>query len=140
MTGGLYDIQKIKDLHKENVVIFSEINNVTKNDYSTLSRSNNEISPVDISFMLIFGVLGATITNSEKLKEVLDDIHSDASLKNPKTLWGKLLHHKGDDIDHITRGGKPFATYLHRLYGGHDPFSLGPDNPFYVLITHVTQA
>jgi hypothetical protein len=134
MTNELFYIQKVEKLQRENEKIFSEISSITKNDYSILSRSNDEVSSVDIAFMLIFGIIGATISNNEKLKEVLDDIHSDASLKKPKTFLGKILHHRGDGIDHITRGGKPFATYLHRLYGGHDPFSLNTDNPFYVLV------
>ena len=85
--------------------------------------------------MLVFGFIGGAISNSEQLKDFLDNIHTDASSNNLKTFLGKFFHHKGDNIDHTTRGGKDFASYLHRLYGGHDPFSIGHgDNPFILLV------
>ncbi|MDR1971273.1 MAG: hypothetical protein LBQ46_05075 [Treponema sp.] len=127
------DILRLEALKSRSDEIFSEIEKVTSADYSILSRSDDDISPPDIAAMVIFGIAGSAISNNEKLKELLDDIHTDASLKHPKTLLGKLLHHTGDNIDHVTRGGKSFATYLHRLYGGHDPFSIKGDNPFVVL-------
>ncbi len=99
-------------------------------DNCTDSLVNN-----DVITAIVIGLIGGTVTSSKKLKEIFDAVHTDASLAGgSKTLLGKILHHSGDCIDHITRGGKPFATYLHRLYGGHDPFSIRHgDNPFVLL-------
>ena len=57
---------------------------------------------------------------------------------------GRLLAHRGDQIDKagvgdgvyqfIKRdGSRVGAQGIHRLFYGHDPFSLGADNPFRVL-------
>lgn len=98
-----------------------------------LERSADDLMAYDVITAIFIGAIGSATTTSEKLNRLLDDIHTDASLKKPKTLLGMLLHHTGDEIDSITRGGKAFATYLHRLYGGHDILSLKGDNPFVVL-------
>lgn len=99
-----------------------------------LERSADDLMAYDVITAIFIGAIGSAATNSQKLNALLDAVHTDASLEHPKTLLGLLLHHKGDAIDHITRGGKSFATYLHRIYGGHDPFSFGHgDNPFVVL-------
>lgn len=101
---------------------------------AALEKSSDDIDRCDALTAIIIGLAGAAASTSETLGNLLDDIHSDASLKNPKTLVGKLLHHSGDVIDKTTRGGKSFATYLHRLYGGHDILSFGHgDNPFVLL-------
>lgn len=103
-------------------------------DMSVLERSSDDIMWYDVLSAIAIGLIGSAITTSQKLTDFLHEVHADASLKNPETLLGKILHHSGDAIDHTTRGGKPFATYLHRLYGGHDPFSFGHgDNPFVLL-------
>lgn len=96
--------------------------------------SPDDLTASDVLSAVMAGLIGAAVSTSDKLKAFLHEIHSDASLKNPRTLAGRLLHHAGDAIDRTTRGGKPFATYLHRLYGGHDIFSVGHgDNPFVLL-------
>lgn len=99
-----------------------------------LGKPSDDIDRCDFLTAVIIGLICAGLTASEKLSAFLDDIHTDASLVNPKTFIGKILHHSGDVIDHVTRGGKGFATYLHRLYGGHDIISFGRgDNPFVLL-------
>jgi len=86
------------------------------------------------------GIIGGLISSSNDLANKLQEIHNDASLDAPQKYkrLGMLFHHMGDNIDkycgdYIKRNGQQCGTYLHRLYFGHDVFSLGPDNPFYVL-------
>lgn len=96
--------------------------------------SQNDIMAVDVVSAIMIGLFGSVISTSDKLKLLLHEIHSDASLKKPKTFLGMLLGHVGDVIDKTTRGGKSFATYMHRLFGGHDVLSIGHgDNPFVLL-------
>ena len=123
----------LTELKKETVLYFSQIEKSTCSDYSKIAILGEELSWFDVLSMLIFGFIGGAVSNSEKFKEFLDNIHSDASSNKPTSILGKLFHHKGDQIDHTTRDGKEFATYLHRLYGGHDPFSNHGDNPFVLL-------
>lgn len=123
------------ELKNETALYFKRICETTSNDYSKIAYLGDELSWFDVLSMLVFGFIGGAISNSEQLKDFLDNIHTEASSDKPQTLLGKLFHHKGDKIDHTARGGKDFATYLHRLYGGHDPFSIGHgDNPFVLLV------
>lgn len=121
--------------------------------YILLERSADDLVANDVLTAIFIGLIGSILSNSKKLNRFLDEIHSNASLegnalldeifkdpkklrnllKKPEKLLAMLLFHKSDKIDGITRGGKPFCTYLHRLYGGHDPLSLKNDNPFLVL-------
>jgi len=87
----------------------------------------------DVITAVAVGIVGSVISTNEKLKLFLHAIHDDSSLNKPKKMLGKMLHHSGDYNDCISRGGRPFSTYLHRLYGGHDILSLQGDNPFTIL-------
>lgn len=99
-----------------------------------LEKTADEHTCFDILTAIFIGLIGSFVSSGEKIKRLFDSVHTDASLKNPKMLIGKLLHHQNDCIDHASRGGKTFATYLHRLYGGHDILSVGHgDNPFVLL-------
>lgn len=124
----------VNELKQKTSEYFNEIGKRTSEDYSKISRLGDELSWFDVLSVVVFGFVGGAISNNDQLKDFMDNIHTDASSNNPKTILGKLLHHKGDVIDHTTRNGEDFATYLHRLYGGHDPFSIGHgDNPFVLL-------
>ncbi len=102
--------------------------------YILLERSADDLEATDVLTAIFIGLIGCAASTSEKLQRLLDNVHSDASLDKPKTLLGMLLFHKHDKIDKVTRGGKAICTYLHRLYGGHDPASIGHgDNPFVIL-------
>jgi len=124
----------VNELKQKTSEYFNEIGKRTSEDYSKISRLGDELSWFDVLSVVVFGFVGGAISNNDQLKDFMDNIHTDASSNNPETILGKLLHHKGDVIDHTTRNGEDFATYLHRLYGGHDPFSIGHgDNPFVLL-------
>lgn len=124
-------ILSVDEMKKEIAQIRFEMQNL---DCASLEKSSDDIDACDSLTAILIGLAGSALTTSEKLSAFLDDIHTDASLVNPKTFIGKLLHHSGDVIDSATRGRKGFATYLHRLYGGHDIFSFGHgDNPFVLL-------
>jgi len=96
----------------------------------------------DLGFCVIIGCLGGMFNTSEEVKSYLSKIHDDASDKSPKTLIGKLLHHKHDPID-IPEGSNRFimrnseagvAPGFHRLRWGHDILSIDNDNPFELMI------
>ena len=105
-----------------------------KNEITVAFDKSDDITFRDFLTVIFIGSIGAAAGNSKALNNLLDQVHEDASLRNPKTLLGKLLHHNGDIIDTVSRGGKIFAPYLHRLYGGHDILSFWHgDNPFVLL-------
>ena len=112
---------------------FEEMMERHVNDLVLLEHSADDIACSDAMVAVTIGLLGSVVTTSGRLLELLHSVHTDASLKTPKTMLGKLLNHHGDNIDTITRGGKVLAPYLHRLYGGHDMLSVHGDNPFVVL-------
>jgi hypothetical protein len=124
--------EKLISLKKNNDALVICLENTKEINYNTIGKTSDDVSVVDISTMVIFGLIGAVVTNNEALKHFLDDIHSDSSLSKPKTLLGNVLHHKGDVIDHVTRK-ETFAPYLHRLFGGHDILSFKGDNPINLL-------
>lgn len=130
-----------------------EIVEAIKNDPSQLDK-------YDLIFAITFGVIGAAITTSDAIQKYLDEIHKLASNESVKDadslqkLLGKLLNHKGDWIDSgekyyeniiqkpeyinefINRDGSPLGRKLgnHRIFWGHDIFSVGADNPFFLSI------
>jgi hypothetical protein len=124
--------EKLILLKKNNDALVVCLENAKEIDYNTIGKTSDDVSVSDISTMVIVGLIGAVITNSEALKHFLDDIHSDSSLSTPNTLLGNVLHHKGDAIDHVTRK-ETFAPYLHRLFGGHDILSFKGENPINLL-------
>lgn len=92
----------------------------------------------DYLFGVVFGIIGAFISSSKQIAEFCNIVHVDASKSNPDTLLGKLLHHYGDAIDkvngkYVDRNGNSADIMFHRLMFGHDPFSLGHDNPFLIM-------
>ena len=130
-----------------------ELVEAIKNDPSQLDK-------YDLIFAITFGVIGATITTSDAIQKYLDEIHKLASNEHVKDadglqkLLGKLLNHKGDWMDSgekyyeniiqkpeyinkfINRDGSPLGRKLgnHRIFWGHDIFSVGADNPFFLSI------
>jgi len=126
--------EKLNLLKKNNDDLIICLENAKNIDYNLIGKTSDDISVPDISVMVIFGLIGAVITNNEALKNFLDNIHSDASLPKSKTIAGKILHHKGDIIDKVDRrGSESFTPFLHRLFGGHDILSFKGDNPIVLL-------
>jgi len=103
----------------------------------------SDMSAGDVLFAMFYGALGAVFASSGKIRDLLEHVHEDASIKNPKTPLGKLLHHFQDDIDTVVsadtgriftdRNNERISPRFHRVMRGHDPFSIRSDNPFLVL-------
>lgn len=107
-----------------------------------VSEYQSAISPVDIILPMLYGILGGVISSSEAVEKFCSDIHDSANQDNPNSFWGKLLRHHKDAMDNYNvpdcvftnRGGEISGVGFHRLMYGHDPFSPGPDNPFFLMI------
>jgi len=100
--------------------------------------------PRNFILPVIYGGAGAAISASDAVKEFMNRIHEIASSGGePKSTFERvvrfLLGHKDDAIDavngeYVDRAGNAAWFGVHRLMYGHDIFSLGPDNPFALLI------
>lgn len=100
--------------------------------------------PLNYVLPLLYGGAGALISSSDAVNEFLADIHD--AKANEGGIIGFLLGHKGDNIDTVRLEGRARRVFvnrfgtddvpfgLHRLFWGHDIFSIGPDNPFALLI------
>lgn len=99
----------------------------------------------DLMTALLVGTVGGLMASSEAVRKYCDAVHQDSSKSSPSSRLGKLLSHKGDNIDQfpladglkkfITREGAQCSPRFHRIMFGHDPFSTSGDNPF-VLLTN----
>jgi hypothetical protein len=100
--------------------------------------------PLNFILPVLYGAAGAAISASEDVKDFLNKIHTIASSKDGskstiKRIIRFLMGHQGDNIDQINntfinRAGKNALFGVHRLMWGHDIFSIGPDNPFALMI------
>ena len=109
-------------------------NQLSDSDYKRIGLPK-DLTAYDALFAIIIGVLGTVITSSSSLRRFLDFIHSDANQKFPSTFLGKLLQHTGDAMDSANRRGNDgFTPFLHRLFGGHDIFAIGDENPFVIML------
>ncbi len=99
--------------------------------------------PLNYVLPLLYGATGALISSSDAVNKFLADIH-DAKAKEGGIIEF-LLGHERDNIDTIVpeggtrrvfvnRLGERIGPRVHRLFWGHDIFSIGPDNPFALLI------
>lgn len=104
----------------------------------------SELNITDYVCPIIFGVCGGLVSTSPMLRGRLDKIHTHAAQPKPKTAMGKILAHRGDHTGKAKVGEELYqfvkrdgsrvgAQGIHRLFYGHDPFSIGADNPFIVL-------
>ncbi len=126
-------------------------------DYS-LDKLPSEIDKYDFVFAVVLGTLGAMLDTNDKVADFLDSIHAASNDVNPTSdnkiveVLAKLLKHCGDYMDKlpvlqedgsivnkfVNRSAKEVAGGVwkgemnapHRLFWGHDIFSIGPDNPF----------
>lgn len=127
----------------------------------SMDKVEAELTPIDYSFAMLLGLIGAFVTSSKKAELMLDKIHQIASesVKTNDDTYKKvikfLLGHQGDYIDSVpvldgdkevrkfvTRQAKEAGeAYImngtrsgpHRIFWGHDIFSLGQDNPFIIM-------
>lgn len=135
---------------------------------TTLSITENMIQnvesglePIDYIYAILLGVVGAFITSSKKIDELLNEIHQIAS-ETPKASDDKvsklikvLLGHNKDYMDSVPviegqEINRKYATRLaeeagnayilnggtsgpHRIFWGHDILSFHKDNPFFLM-------
>lgn len=120
-----------------------------------------ELSVIDYSFAMLLGFIGALITSGKNVEILLDKVHQIAS-EVPKSdddvgkrIIKFFMGHHGDYIDSVpvesidgtarkfvTRQAKEEGnayimngtrTGPHRIFWGHDVFSLNKDNPFLIM-------
>lgn len=112
-------------------------------DEETIDSIASNLDGFDYCFSIAFGLVGAFISTNKELEEYLNEIHKIASEASNEgdflqRFLGKLLNHKGDNIDQIgnsfiNRNGESAYGLFHRLLWGHDPLSFGADNPFSLM-------
>ncbi|SDB69818.1 hypothetical protein [Butyrivibrio sp. INlla16] len=123
---------------------------------------SSKLDVYDLIFGLLFGTLGAVLDTNDKIKDFLDKIHEVSNSDNPSDknkiidLFSKILKHKGDWMDQVpviqedgrvvskfvNRNAQEVSKYIwkgsantpHRIFWGHDIFSLSQDNPFFLEI------
>lgn len=103
-----------------------------------LGYSESTLDTYDLAVVFIAGIIGGVFSSSRQVENLFQNIHDGSSVKNPKGILEKILHHAGDEIDKggsfITRNGDRPAFGFHRLFFGHDILSLNDDNPLLLMI------
>lgn len=116
--------------------------------------------PANFVLPVLYGGLSASIASSDAVNKFLEEIHDMASKKTkPKTVIEKIVRflfgHSGDNIDQfdpgdgdirfinrmksvrddgsLAWGGQNAECMAHRIFWGHDIFSISGDNPFTLL-------
>lgn len=111
-----------------------------------VDKTPSDLDMYDYLFASVFGILGAVLSTNKHVDAFCKQIHTHASgnyktkSNNIQKFFGDILYHNGDSIDQI--GGSFINRFgdntnnigFHRLLWGHDPVSLGKDNPFYLMI------
>lgn len=108
----------------------------------------------DYLFAIMFGAAGAALTTNEQITAFLNQIHEVSNNDKPSSpnalieFLAKLLRHHGDWIDTVDGKGK-FVNRAakkiegewvgamnapHRIFWGHDIFSISADNPIWLSI------
>lgn len=153
--NSLSEIQQLNErLSASNIDYESTLSSAISNCPSNLDR-------YDFVFSISIGILAAILDTNDKISAFLDDIHQVASTGEPqsdnivKDVFAKILHHQGDWMDkvptnsnnvksYVSRGAKQISEGVwssdatgagpHRIFWGHDIFSIHGDNPFSLLI------
>ncbi len=118
----------------------------------------SKLDNYDYLFSILFGMIGATITNNENIQKFLNEVHQISNRKEKikvidlKSFLARIFQHSGDYMDKVpidANGKLQFvnrkaflkngiyqgaANGPHRVFWGHDIFSLGKDNPFLLCI------
>ena len=142
-----YEIIYHNSLDQIEPLLANEIGQINESvDFDTIFDKEiaSDLDGWDYCFAVLFGLAGLLIASSKKLDEYLEDIHKSASgvsgdYDRFQNMLGKLFHHKNDTIDQIdghfiNREGENAYAIFHRLFWGHDIFSISIDNPFYLMI------
>lgn len=152
-----------QNYYKQCMRCSSQINDciLKMNSFDLSQTVDSGLSGMDYSFAMILGLIGACISSSKKVEEFLDKIHQIASegAKSTDDTFERIVKflfgHKGDYIDSVPvddagKTARKFVTrtakkdgnlYImsdgrtgpHRIFWGHDIFSLEKDNPFYIM-------
>lgn len=128
---------------------------------STIVNCTSNLDVYDYLFSILFGICGACITTNDNIAKFLDQIHKSSNSGNMtgnkiQDFFAKMLNHSGDYIDQVpvmhddgvitnefvNRAAKEMGENIyvgkgsapHRIFWGHDIFSFGKDNPFYLSI------
>lgn len=133
-------IRQLEELYRRCGAEMARANEVLQAIGQVRVASNH---PLNVVLPLLYGAAACLISTNEQVNKFLHDIHDKHA--NNDGIIGTLLGHKGDRIDkallpdgsveYINRAGTtdiPFG--MHRLFYGHDPFSVSGDNPFLVLM------
>lgn len=119
---------------------FKELVNPLSKDIPSISKSESDLDGWDYCYAIAIGMTSVILSTDKKLEKYLAEIHSAANESSGEydffqKALGKLLHHKGDNIDIFkTRDGGNPDGFFHRLFWGHDIFSIEKDNPFALMI------
>lgn len=103
----------------------------------------SDLDPWDFAICIATAMMSAFVTTNEDLEKWMAGVHDAASESSGnydglQKMLGKLLHHKGDNMDMFsTRDGSDPWRLFHRLFFGHDILGKGGeftnDNPFVLL-------
>ncbi len=127
-----------------------------------LNCISSEMDKYDLVYAIVIGCFGAILDTNEKVAEFLDSIHATSNDSNPGDdnkivdFLAKLLKHYGDFIDKVptlqedgdvlnkfvNRSAEEVSKKVweggmnapHRVFWGHDIFSIGLDNPLFLSI------
>jgi len=112
-------------------------------DINLVEKSESTLDAWDYCYSLAIGIAGIFVSTNEKFSQYLAEIHNVASGNSGnydifQSFLGDKLFHKGDQIDSIefpfkNRNDTNAYAIFHRLLWGHDIFSIGKDNPFYLM-------
>lgn len=136
------------DLYKACIDSVYQLDGIYKNFSKEIEKINETLSNIDnlyvhsndpFNFILpfLYGCTACLISSSEEVNGFLKKIHDNYA--NKDGLIGVLLGHQGDYMDKmpggvfITREGTNSNIGMHRLFWGHDIFSISGDNPFALL-------
>ena len=103
----------------------------------------SDLDSWDFAICMAAAMMSAFVATSEDLEKWMAGVHdaaseSSGSYDGLQKMLGKLLHHKGDNMDMFsTRDGDDPWRLFHRLFFGHDILGKGGeftnDNPFVLL-------
>jgi len=130
---------EICDLSIKNLDILSDESKGILADASVALQNINYVDvpankPANMILPVFYGGLGAFISTNKAFNNMFRKVHDEWQVKGG--IKGLLTDHQNEAIDQITTGtftdriGNKSPIRLHRVFWGHDIFSLKSDNPF----------